>query len=435
MAPGFKLSFAAVLLLIWLARRYPGRPSTSSSRFLRPLFAVRQLIAVQALLLFGLTPLTVLIFNRIALVAPVVNLVAVPVFSFVTVPFTLGGLLLDGALQPLGDGALLIASSSLDVIEMLITSAAQIPAADLTIPAISGAGWLYLSLPVIWVILPPGWPGRTLAWVGLLALLLYQPPRPPDACADIDVLDVGQGLAIVVRTRRHVVLFDTGPAFRGGSSAAQTVVLPFLASRGVGHIDKLVVSHADLDHSGGVADIDAAVDLADVRVGEFLGVTEPNSRACVAGDGWRYDGIAFEFIHPQSDSRHEGNDASCVLMIAAGAHRVLLTGDIERPVEDELVRNGLLPTVEAVVVPHHGSRTSSSLPFVRALSPSLAVVSASYGNRWGFPKADIVQRWQAAGAVVHVTATSGLVGMRLCEAGGVVSLTHHRALRRRIWHE
>jgi len=435
MAPGFKLSFAAVLVLIWLAHRYPGRPCSNNSRALRPLFAVRQLVAVQALLLFGLTPLTVLIFGRIALAAPVVNLVAVPVFSFVTVPFTLGGLLLDGLLQPLGDRALLIASSSLGVIEMLITMAARVPAADVTIPEISGAGWLYLAMPVIWVILPPGWPGRTLAWLGLIALLMYQPPRPPDSCADIDVLDVGQGLAIVVTTRRHVVLFDTGPAFRGGSSAADTVVLPFLASRGVEHIDKLVVSHADLDHSGGVADIDAAFDLADVRVGEALGVAEAVSRACVSGDGWRYDGIEFEFIHPQTDSRHDGNDASCVLMIAAGAHRVLLTGDIERPVEDELVRNGALAAVDALIVPHHGSRTSSSLPFVRALTPSLAIVSAGYGNRWGFPKNDVVERWQAAGATVHATATSGAVHMRLCEVGGVVSLTRHRALRRRIWHE
>jgi competence protein ComEC len=172
-----------------------------------------------------------------------------------------------------------------------------------------------------------------------------------------------------------------------------------------------------------------------VRVGEALGVAEAVSRACVSGDGWRYDGIEFEFIHPQTDSRHDGNDASCVLMIAAGAHRVLLTGDIERPVEDELVRNGALAAVDALIVPHHGSRTSSSLPFVRALNPSLAIVPAGYGNRWGFPKKEIVERWQAAGATVHATSTSGAVHMRLCEVGGVVSLTRHRELRRRIWHE
>jgi len=140
-------------------------------------------------------------------------------------------------------------------------------------------------------------------------------------------------------------------------------------------------------------------------------------------------------MHPPLASEHEGNDASCVLLIGAGTHRVLLTGDIERPVENALVRDHILPTVDAVIVPHHGSRTSSSLPFVRALSPSIAIVSASFGNRWGFPKKDIIERWQAAGGLVYVTATSGAVGIRLCEEGGLVSLTRHRALRRRIWHE
>ena len=433
LAPGFKLSFSAVLVLIWLARRYSGR--FDSGRILRPLFAVRQLGAVQALLLFGLMPLTVLIFNRVPLAAPFVNLIAVPVFSFLTVPFTLTGLLLDGLLQPLGDKALLVAASSLDAIEFLIAKAATVPATDLTIPEIGGAGWFFLSMPLVWVIFPPGWPGRTLAGVALVALLLYQPPRPRDSCADIDVLDVGQGLAIVVRTSRHVVIFDTGPVFRSGSSAAETVVLPFLASRGISRVDKLVVSHADLDHSGGVTAIKSAIDVADVRLGEALPGSEPTSRACVSGDGWHYDGIEFYFMHPPLASDYEGNDASCVLLIAAGIHRVLLTGDIERPVEEALVRDRILPTVDAVIVPHHGSRTSSSLPFVRALSPSIAIISASFGNRWGFPKKDIVERWQAAGGMVHVTATSGAVGMRLCDEGGLVSLTRHRALRRRIWHE
>jgi len=359
LAPGFKLSFSAVLVLIWLAHRYSGR--LDSGRVLWPLFAARQLGAVQALLLFGLMPLTVLIFHRVPLAAPFVNLIAVPVFSIVTVPFTLTGLLLDGLLQPLGDKALLVAASSLDVIEFLIAKAATVPAADLTIPEIGGAGWFLLSMPLIWVVFPPGWPGRTLAGVALVALLLYQPPRPRDSCADIDVLDVGQGLAIVVRTSRHVVIFDTGPAFRGGSNAAETVVLPFLASRGISRVDKLVVSHADLDHSGGVTAIKSAIDVADVRSGEVLPGSEPTSRACVSGDGWHYDGIEFYFMHPPLASNYEGNDASCVLLIGAGAHRVLLTGDIERPVEDALVRDRILPTVDAVIVPHHGSRTSSSL--------------------------------------------------------------------------
>lgn len=433
MAPGFKLSFAAVLVLAWLAQRLPGR--IAARRLLRPLFALTQLGAAQVVLLFGLLPLTAVIFARISIAAPVVNLIAVPVFSLVTVPFTLAGLLLDGFLQPLGDGALSVAALSLHFIESLIAMAARIPAASVSLPSISGMAWLYLLVPAAWVVCPPGWPCRGVAWIAAIALLLHVPTRLPSACANIDVLDVGQGLAIVVQTRRHTVVFDTGPAFRGGGNAARSVVLPFLTARGLNRVDKLVVSHADLDHAGGVETLLAAVNVLDMRVGEPLPGEHRFSDECVAGHSWRYDGIRFEFLHPRAGSVRVGNDSSCVLLVTAGRYRALLTGDIEQPVEDELVRSGTLQAVDVVVVPHHGSRTSSSVPFVYALRPTVAIVSAGFGNRWGFPKQEVVERWQAAGTEVFTTATAGAVGLRLCEEGGVTELSRQRVSQRRIWHD
>lgn len=432
MTPGFKLSFFAVLLLIWQARQYSGQ--RDPRRLLRPLLAIRRLAALQIVLLLGLLPLTVLTFHRIAFAAPAVNLFALPIFSLVTVPFVLLGLLLDGVMAPVGDLALLGAAASLKLIETAIATASSLPLAATT-AEISRDAWLYFVMPLIWAILPPGWPGRGVAFVAVVALVMYQPPRPPTSCADIDVLDVGQGLAVITTTRRHVVVFDTGPAFRSGGNAADSVVIPFLASRGIDRVDKLVVSHADLDHAGGAASIIANVEVVDTRVTEPTPGLESVEHRCIAGDGWRYDGVTFYFIHPAADLRHEGNNASCVLMIEIGAYRVLLSGDIERAVEVELVRDGAIPVVDVVVVPHHGSRTSSSLRFVRASQPSLAIVSASFGNRWGFPKQDVVRRWHAAGAQVLTTATSGAISMRLCKDGGVVSLTRQRAKRRRIWHE
>jgi competence protein ComEC len=433
LAPGFKLSFSAVLVLIWLARRYPGH--FESHRMLRPLAAVRQLGAMQVMLLCGLLPLTVLIFGRLTFAAPVVNLIAVPVFSFVTVPFTLAGLILDGSFQPLGDWALTVAAGSLTVIETLIAKSAQLPGASVAIPTVTGAALLLVFAPLVWAVFPPGWPGRNVAWIGVVALTLSQPPRPPSGCADIDVLDVGQGLAIVITTRQHVVVFDTGPAFRGGGSAAESVLLPFLAGRGIDRVDKLIVSHADLDHSGGVDTLLDRIDVLDARVGEPLSATRQFGRDCVAGEDWRYDSIGFAFIHPPPDSLRTGNDSSCVLMVSAGTRRMLFTGDIEQPVEERLVRSGDLLRVDAVSIPHHGSLTSSSAPFVQALRPAIAIVSAGYGNRWGLPKEKVVDRWSAAGATVFTTATSGAISLRLCENVGVSSLTHHRAARRRIWHE
>ena len=274
-----------------------------------------------------------------------------------------------------------------------------------------------------------------MALVAIVGLMLFEPPRPPAGCVDIEVLDVGQGLAVVVIGRRQVVVYDTGPWFRGGGSAARSVILPYLRGRGVERIDKLVISHADLDHAGGVDALVSNVDVREVLAGEALPRQAGPALRCVAGAGWHVDGVTFEIVHPPTITRYRGNDASCVLLVTAGSHRALLPGDIERPVEEELVRREALPAVDLVIVPHHGSRTSSGLPFVSATRPEVAIVSAGHGNRWGFPKSDIVARWHAAGADVLTTATSGSIGVRLCADGGLVSRHENRLRRRRIWHE
>jgi competence protein ComEC len=433
MAPGFKLSFAAVLVLVWLAQRLGTMPGTKLTA--RLVFAVRQLNIVQGMLLLGLLPLTVLIFDRVAFVAPVVNLIAVPVFSLVTVPFTLAGLLLDGQLQFIGDPALRVAAFSLGYLEKLVAWAAEIPGTGHTVAAVTGAAWLLLFLPLLWVILPAGWPGRRLALIGVIALVLHKPARPNHGCVEVNVLDIGQGLAVVLQTRTHTLVFDTGPAFRGGSDVAETVVLPYLASRGTNTVDKLIISHSDLDHSGGVETLVAGLGVAELLVGESLDGQERVQAFCNAGDQWTYDGVRFSFIYPPKDALRDGNDASCVLRVEAGNYRLLITGDIEKPAEQQLVRDDILSHVDAVVVPHHGSRTSSTAPFVRALSPDLAIVSAGFDNRWGFPKDDVVARWVGVGARVMQTSASGAIGIRLCEKSGIEEVTENRHEQRRIWHE
>jgi competence protein ComEC len=362
------------------------------------------------------------------------------VFSLVTVPFTLAGLLLDGRFQVLGDPVLHVAAMSQEFLESLVVMAAEIPGAGHTMSAVTGSAWLLLFLPVLWVILPPGWPGRRLALIALIALVLHKPAPPDYGCVAVDVLDIGQGLAVVLQTHAHTVVFDTGPAFRGGGNAAEAVILPYLASKGISHVDKLIVSHSDLDHSGGVEAMLNRVNVAELLVGELLivesrGGQERVQAFCNAGDEWEYDDIGFSFIYPPKGGLRDGNDASCVLRVAAGDHQLLITGDIERPAEQQLVRDGLLGGVDAVVIPHHGSRTSSTAPFVSALTPDLAIVSAGFGNRWGFPKDDVVARWAGVGARVLETSTSGAIGIRLCERSGMEEVTEYRHERRRIWHE
>lgn len=430
LAPGFKLSFSAVLVLLWITRQRVPRVSGVS----RTWRSAGALASVQISLLLGLLPLTVVLFDRVALAAPAVNLFAVPVFSFVTVPLTFAGLLLDGPLLTLGNHVLRYAARSLDLVEWFIDLALQLPAASVHVSEIANWSVALLVAPLAWILLPRGWPGRGIAWPALLAVVLYLPSRPPPGCAQIDVLDVGQGLAATVTTRSTNLLFDSGPAFRGGGSAADTVVLPFLASRGIDKLDKVVISHADLDHAGGLDAVDRSLEVGDLRAGEPLGGNR-RERLCRAGQSWTADRIRFEILYPASGDVREGNDASCVLLVSAGTHSVLMTGDIELPAEEALLQAGTLPPVDVVVVPHHGSRTSSGPMFVQALRPQLAIIPVAYSNRWDLPDEQVVARWQAAGAEVLNTATEGAISLRVCERGGIATLTRHRALKRRIWHE
>jgi competence protein ComEC len=430
MAPGFKLSFAAVLVLLWFARRSHGSVPRGLAGRLGT--AGCQLGRIQVVLLLALMPLTVLEFHRVAFAAPLVNLVAVPVFSIVTVPFGLAGMVLDGPLRMIGDPALAVAARSVDAVETLIRAASGWSAATHEVPGITGMLRVGLVLPLALVLMPPGWPGRHLAWLGVAALVFCPLPHPPRGCADVDVLDVGQGLAVIARTRAHTLVYDTGPAYRSGGSAAESILLPFLAHAGVRRVDVLVVSHSDLDHAGGVAPLLAGIAVDEVLVGETL----PGLRQhCRSGMSWGADGVRLRVLYPGPGPVPEGNDASCVLMLEAGQHRLLLTGDIGRPGERALLDGHTGLRADVVVVPHHGSRTSSTRAFVRAVSPQIAVVSAGFGNHWGLPKTDIVARWRASGARVLNTATSGDVAVRICADAGLESVVEQRIARRRIWHE
>jgi competence protein ComEC len=425
LAPGFHLSFGAVVLLVWLARR--GRGGARRWGFIG---AVEQLVVMQVFLLFGLLPLTALIFQRFTPIATPVNLLAVPLFSFVTAPLTLAGLALGELSEVAALEVLRLAAFSIDALEVFVAAAVRLPLAHFHLARASGAAIIFVFLPLLWALLPRGWPGRWLAPLSVLSLVLWKPAPPPAACFDSWVLDVGQGLAVALETRHGITVYDTGMAWRSGGSAAEQTIVPFLRSRGVRRIDRIVVSHSDLDHSGGLAELRGAFDVGHVIVGEYLGTD--GEWKCAAGQNWWSGAIRFEVLHPAA--AEEGNDASCVLRVSAGPHALLLTGDIEAHAERALVQRGVPLETDVVVVPHHGSLTSSSVPFVDSTDAEIAVVSAGHANQWGFPKPRVVERWQARGAEVLGTGTSGAVYLRICAATGIRELRLEREARRRFWH-
>jgi competence protein ComEC len=434
-APGFKLSFGAVAILFWIARqRYYDRGG-NASRTQVIVAGVKRLSSLQVTLLLGLFPMTVLVFGRVSWVAPAVNLLVLPLFNLVTVPAALLGLLFDGPLALAGDLLLRLAWHSVRLTLWLIEAAADWPPASVQVAAATGTMLFVVLLTALWAAAPPGFPGRKLAFIAAVSALLYKPPAPPSGCVDLIALEVGQGLSVVLRTARRTLIFDTGPSFRGGGDLGQLVLVPWLKAAGITEVDMLVVSHSDDDHSGGAASVVDAVDVRQVMSGEQLERIDPPQLPCRSGQAWLWDGIRFSVMHPGVYPLQSDNNASCVIEVAAGPHRILLTGDIELPVENHLARTGVLTPADIVIVPHHGSRTSSGIAFVRALRPSVAIVSAGYGNRWGFPKDEVVGRWQEAGARVLNTATSGAIHYRICADSGVRLLSELRNRKQRYWHD
>lgn len=427
LSSGFRLSFGAVAALVWIGR--------SAQRSQQARAGPSGLPRVQLALFFALTPVVATLFGRVSWVAPAVNLCVVPVFGLFVLPAALLGAVLPG---PPGDWLLYAAWYAVRSLLAVVATAAALPFADRVLPA-PGTLLVLASIAVtLYLCLPAGWPGRGAA---LLALLPFAyPPRPetPTGCADIDVLDVGQGLAVVLRTRERALLFDAGPSFRSGSDTGRLVVRPVLEHAGVDRLDVFIVSHGDNDHAGGFRSVARHIDVGVVLSGEpiaaevNLPVTE---QGCRAGTVWEWDGVVFTILHPNASSLRRGNDASCVLEVNAGGYRALLTGDIEAATERRLAGSESIGAVDVVVVPHHGSKTSSSQVFVDRSGPRFAVVSAGYRNRWGMPHADVVARWEASGAVVRTTATSGAIGYRLCATSGVSERYRHRVDARRPWTE
>lgn len=423
LAPGFWLSFVAVAALLMLVRE-PGGLATR----------VREFLKAQAAVTMLLLPATIMLFGSVSIVAPVVNLLAIPLFTALLVPATLSGLVLLALVPPVGAPVLELTAAVFDSCWPLLELAAGAPGA-LFFPA--GPDWLLISALALAAlgalsVFPP-----RLGALGLVLLLpLAFPARhvPLAGGVDVTVLDVGHGLAVLLRTRSHALLYDAGPRFRSGRSAGELAVLPYLRHEGIRKLDMLVISHEDADHAGGVAAVATSMPITSVRHGGgSVDIPVPQA-PCLRGEAWNWDGVHFEFLHPRAGEHWDDNDGSCVLRVAARGGGVLLAGDIEREVEQRLARDNVLLPVDVVVIPHHGSRSSSTHEFIEASRARYAIASAGHRNRWGLPHGDVVERWCAAGTLVLDTASWGAVSVAIDGERQVGTPRGHRARYRRFWH-
>jgi len=261
---------------------------------------------------------------------------------------------------------------------------------------------------------------------------MFRPATPERGAYELAMLDVGQGLAIVVRTRSHTLVYDAGPAFRTGRDTGELVVLPYLRARGVRAIDRLVISHGDLDHAGGARSLVLGMNVRSALVGPSVRGSLPQAVHCAAGQRWSWDGVAFEILHPGADSvAMSDNDTSCVLKVTGEGGIALLTGDIEARAESELAATMAIDA-DIVTVAHHGSSSSSTAEFVARTRARLALVSAGYRNRWNLPRPEVVERWRAAGAEVVATIDSGAIEVSV-EPNRPIAVRRFRLEHRRYW--
>jgi competence protein ComEC len=384
---------------------------------------------MQWLLAVGLAPLLIVFFGSASLVSPLANLVAVPWISFVVVPLTLLGTLVLLAWPPAGTLLLRVAGELTDWLWPLLEGLARwLPALQWPQPPT----WILLCtlVGIALLLAPRGWPGR---WLGLLwcvPFLVWQPARPALGEVWLTMLDVGQGLAAVVETRDHVLVFDTGPSMGPDFDTGDAVVAPFLSHRGWRGVDVLMLSHGDDDHVGGARSIAAALPIGRVVAATPQNVNWVTGERCQRGMGWSWDGIRFEVLHPDRDL--ERNDGSCVLRVTTGGGALLLTGDIEAAAERELLDSGQVLRAQALVVPHHGSKSSSSDAFIAAVQPQAALFSVGYRNRYNFPSATVAERYQASGARRFDTARDGAVTIRM-HSDGSWSSERWRESAARYW--
>ena len=421
LAPGFWLSFAGVGWLIWCL---PQSRDTGN---------LRSFLQAQGVAVLGLLPLTIWFFGQASIPGPVANLFGVPIISMCVVPLALLGLLLSTISE---SAAYFCWQASARVMEWLwrvLESMADWPGSTMWLAEPGFAALALACLAAFCLLLPRGTPGRALACLLFLPMLWPDRNPPAPGQVDIGVIDVGQGLSVLVQTTSHSLLFDAAAASPRGLDMGEVAVVPTLHALGVSRLDTLMISHGDNDHSGGMQAVVRS--YPGVRVLGVEGWARPGMGLCQSTQAWQWDGVNFTVLHPPPLFPYLRNDSSCVLRIEAGGRVALLPGDIGKQVEARLLNahpGGL--RADLLLVPHHGSLTSSSTAFIREIAPRWAVVSAGAENRFGLPRAEVLDRYFHAGSTVINTATAGAIAFRL-DASGAHLLSERRFDRPRYWRD
>ncbi|NOQ14097.1 MAG: DNA internalization-related competence protein ComEC/Rec2 [Methyloprofundus sp.] len=399
---GFYLSFLSVFFIGYVLSARLGRQSR--------LFSTLKIHIVVGL---SLLPVLLFFFQRVSIIAPIANMIAVPVVSFVLVPLSLLAVALLQLVPDISAVLLQIVDMVFQALWSVLVILSELPVANIVRPQPAVWKMGVAMLGILLLLAPRAVPGRYLGVLFILPLFLLDKAKPSIGEVTLTLLDVGQGLAVVVQTTEHSLVFDTGARFSDKFDMGSNVVVPFLHAQHMMTLDKLIISHADNDHIGGAQAVLSSIPVRQVLSSVPEQLSAHNAMACVAGDAWRWNQVDFHILSPPVQGFNNENNNSCVLKIDTKQGSILLTGDIEATAEYYLTNH--VPEQlksDVLIAPHHGSKTSSKMAFLQAVSPSIILIPADAPNRFSFPHADVLARYKQLGAQYFVTGQTGAITVK-----------------------
>ena len=420
LSSGFYLSFGAVGILVYgLNHQYRAYPRWQNT--LRP----------QILMSIGMIPMNFYLFKQLSGVGLIANIIAIPWLGMVILPAALIGTLLVFIAPSLASSMLSMVCGQLEYFVAYLAYLSHFEAAIWQYNPPFGVA-LLSCIGVFLLISPRGL--RHLGVIMLLPLFFPISHKLPQNTFDFALLDVGQGLATVIHTRHHTLIYDTGRGFNRFYNMGRQVVIPYLNEQHLFKIDTLVVSHPDNDHIGGARALLEHYSIKTLYESALNRLKPYHETLCQQGIHWVWDGVQFEFLYPDSSVLNNRglltNNQSCVLRVQTKNHRLLLTGDIEKEAEAHLIHSGQNLKAQWLVVPHHGSQTSSSVSFLKAVQPDIGFIGAGFLNAYRLPSKRILKRYQKMGVDLYNTAHCGAI---LAHAADVPTVTCYRAVHPRFW--
>ena len=457
---GFWFSFSAVAV-IFISVETGAEQTSGSQQDISFLTRLRKIllkwVRLQLLISLFLLPLSLFMFQQVSLVSPLANLLLIPYVSFLVVPVVLLAIVCSYLLPFLAELLFQLAAALLDFVWSFLSFLSQLPFALWVQGDVSIVKLLLATVAMLLIFYSAElgalagryfkrhahhvyrWMFRFCALLLCLPLFIISRSTLKTGEYQLAVLDVGQGSAAVIQTSNHVAVLDSGAKFSEKLDAGSSVVIPYLRSRGVRSLDQLIISHGDSDHIGGAQAILDEFPESSVIGQDIDNLKVKNKQLCVAGQKWRWDGVDFLMLSPGDDAKWTNtkvkrNDRSCVLRVSSAAGVALFTGDIEKKTELYLLENfaGQLAS-DILIVPHHGSNTSSSVPFIELVRPKISVISAGYKNRYKLPSAKVTARYEQLDSELMNTAKSGAITIKMGLTDGV-SVKRHRQQAKRYWY-